>query len=219
MRRAFLFAAAGAGWIGTAACSDTTASQGLVVDSVAVAPETASIRQGDTLRLVGTPLDQNGVAFLGPKVRWLSDNPSVALVAPDGLVTGGLPGTAVITANVGALSGQAEITVSAAPFAVVSPSTLTFNATAGGTNPPDQTANVSNAGGGSLTDVTVGAVAYGQGQPTGWLTGALSADFSTITIRVSIAGLGAGTYDATVPIGIGGSTASGGNLSVTLVVS
>ena len=53
----------------------------------------------------------------------------------------------------------------------------------------------------------------------GWLTAALSADFVTLTVRVVIAGLPVGAYDASVPVGVGGSSAAGGTLNVTLVIS
>lgn len=206
-------------WFGATSCASTSGVEELVVDSVSVNPNSASIVQGDTVRLVGTALDRNGVAFLGPRVTWISDNPNIALVDPEGLVTGGLPGVAVVTASIGSFSNGAQITVSAAPFAVLSPMTLTFNATVGGADPPEQTVTVANAAGGTLTDVTVGAVTYGAGQATGWLTAAVSADFTTLTIRAAIVGLAAGTYDATVPVGLAGSTAAGSTLTVTLVVS
>lgn len=201
------------------ACSSGIDVDPFVPDSVAVTPETASMLQGDTLRLLATALDQNGVAFLGPEFTWISGNPSVALVDPDGLVSGGLPGTATVIATFRDLTGSAQITVSARPFAVLSPGSLTFNATAGGTDPPVQAVAVANAGGGGLSNVTVGGVTYGTGQATGWLTASLSGDFATLTIKVAIGGLGAGSYNATVPVGIGGSTAAGATLTVTLVLT
>lgn len=203
-------------WAG--ACANSGTVDAIAVDSVAISPETASILQGDTIRLVGETLDENGVAFLGPTFTWVSQNPSVALVAPDGLVTAGLPGATVVTAHVGSLSGSAQITVSARPFAVLSPNSLSFSAAAGGADPPDQSVTVGNAGGGNLSNATVGGVVYGAGQPAGWLTAGLSADFAMLTVHVTVGGLAAGTYDATVPVGIGGAT-GGAALTVTLVIS
>ena len=199
-------------------CFDT-AGVDTDIFAVAVTPESASIVQGDTVRLVGTALDRDGVAFLGPTVIWISREPSIALVATDGLVLGGLPGVTAVIATLGTESDSALITVTAAPFPVLSPMSLTFNGVAGGNDPAEQTVTIANAGGGSLSNVTLGPVVYGAGQPTGWLTASVSADQSTLTARVSLGSLPVGTYDATVRVGLGGNAATGSTLTVTLVVS
>ena len=82
------------------------------VASVLVAPPEATITAlGDTLRLTAVGFDENGHAVAGAVVSWTSGDRSVATVDGSGLVTAVAEGTATITANVGASSGSAEITV------------------------------------------------------------------------------------------------------------
>ncbi len=81
------------------------------------------------------------------------------------------------------------------PVIDVAPSRLSFTATAGGDNPPDQTLNISNIGGDTL-NWTATADAP-------WLTvsPASGAAPSTLTVSVNTSGLAAGTYNSTVTIG------------------
>ena len=82
------------------------------VASVVVAPREATITAlGDTLRLAALGFDQNGYGVAGAVFSWTSGDHSVATVDERGLVTAVAEGVATITANVGASSGSAEITV------------------------------------------------------------------------------------------------------------
>jgi hypothetical protein len=85
---------------------------------------------------------------------------------------------------------------------------------------PSQTITFTNTGSGtypSLGNVSVGAVT--QDAPGGWLSASYSSGASsgTLTISVNTAGLGAGTYEGTVPV----ESDHGGteNIAVTLTVS
>ena len=80
--------------------------------TVTVTPATASLTAlGATVQLVAEVRDQNGQVMAGAAVAWASRDPSVATVAPAGLVTAAANGTATITATAGSASGTATVTV------------------------------------------------------------------------------------------------------------
>src|SRR5438132_713943 len=83
------------------------------VASVTVTPAAASVPQGATVQLTGTPRDANGTALTGRVVTWGSNNTAVATVSGSGLVSGAGAGSATITATSEGQSGTAAITVTA----------------------------------------------------------------------------------------------------------
>jgi uncharacterized protein YjdB len=85
------------------------------VTSISVAPSQSSVQVGRTQQLSATVRDQNGNAMTGQTVTWTSSNAGVARVDAAGLVTAVAAGGATITASVGAVSGTASVTVTAAP--------------------------------------------------------------------------------------------------------
>lgn len=106
-----------------------------VVTSVVVAPATAGLTEGDTVRLAATPRDQSGAAMTGQPVAWATSNAAVASVSASGLVTALTAGSATITAAVGSVTGTAAITVAALPRVVLDAgrSASTVIGSAGGT--------------------------------------------------------------------------------------
>lgn len=117
-----------------------------------------------------------------------------------------------------------DVTFTVTPF-VGSPqiglsvSNVNFNATAGGTAPPNQTVDVTNTGGGALDGLGV-AVNYTSGPP-GWLAASLNGTTApaVITLAASIAALSAGTYTASVNVTSNAATNSPQSIAVTLVVA
>src|SRR6266516_2979578 len=85
------------------------------VASVTVAPSSAGIQVGDTLRLTATPRDSAGNVLSGRTITWSSDSSAVATVNASGLVTGVASGSATIRATSEGKSGTAAITVTALP--------------------------------------------------------------------------------------------------------
>jgi uncharacterized protein YjdB len=81
------------------------------VATVAVAPNPASVGAGATTQLTAALADDQGAALTGRIVTWSSDNEAVALVTSTGLVSGRVPGTAVITATSEGRSGSTTVTV------------------------------------------------------------------------------------------------------------
>jgi alpha-tubulin suppressor-like RCC1 family protein len=82
-----------------------------VVWTVVVAPPSASLAIGETLRLTATARTVSGSALSGKSTTWQSSGPGVASVDSDGLVSAVGAGTAQITATVDGKSGSMSITV------------------------------------------------------------------------------------------------------------
>jgi hypothetical protein len=101
-----------------------------------------------------------------------------------------------------------------APVLQLSPVTLSFSGTSGGSNPARQTVSVVNGGGGTLSGVTVSGVSYPSQPPSPWLDAFVTGN--TVSVGVTPGNLPAGTYNGTVSVG----SANGGTatLGVTIVV-
>src|SRR3972149_3477866 len=94
-----------------------------------------------------------------------------------------------------------------------SPTTFSFTATQGGSNPPSQNLSITNTGGGTLN--------WSVSDDATWLNlSPLSgSDSGTVTLSVDIAGLTVGTYNGTITITAAGSTNTPVNIPVTLTVN
>lgn len=118
------------------------------VASLRIAPVTASVIVGNSLRLQADALDAAG-AVLGQRVvTWTSGAPSVVSVAGDGTVTGVAPGTALVFASSEGKIAAATITVTGITAATVTVSPSTATIIAG--DAQDLTATVRDAGGAVL---------------------------------------------------------------------
>jgi Domain of unknown function (DUF4082)/Concanavalin A-like lectin/glucanases superfamily/Fibronectin type III domain/Viral BACON domain/Bacterial Ig domain len=98
------------------------------------------------------------------------------------------------------------------PTLTVSPSSLSFSATEGGSSPAAKTLSVSNTGGGSM-DWTASETAA-------WLSvsPASGTNAGTITVTPTTTGLAAGTYTTDVTVSASGATGSPKTIPVTLTV-
>jgi uncharacterized protein YjdB len=79
--------------------------------SVTVSPASATIAVGGTVTLTETTLDGSGNVMKDHPSSWSSNNTSVAAVDRSGIVSAVAPGSAIITATNGDLSGTSAITV------------------------------------------------------------------------------------------------------------
>lgn len=98
----------------------------LAVRSITIAPQAVSVIAGGQLQLNAT-VDAEAGALLD--LRWLSDNPSIASVNTQGIVTGVAPGNTIIRANaVGdvRVTTTAQVTVTSAGSIAITPSTLSM---------------------------------------------------------------------------------------------
>jgi len=99
------------------------------------------------------------------------------------------------------------------PTIGVNPASLSFTATAGGSNPANQTINITNTGAGTL-NFTVSDNAP-------WLTVSPASGTApaTLTASVDITGLAAGTFNGTITISADGATNTPVSVPVTLTVN
>jgi hypothetical protein len=151
---------------------------------------------------------------------------TLSVQAATGSLPAGLYSASILVGSTDAANSpqRIDVTFNVTPFVAtpqigLSASTATFNATAGGGSPANQSVNVTNAGGGTLSGLAT-SVSYTSGPP-GWLTATLSGTSApaTLTLAASIAALPAGTYTATVSVASNAASNSPRNVAVTLVVA
>ncbi len=185
---------------GAAACSDSSDIGPGSVISVRVVPDTITLLNGgqDTARAF--PLDDQGAFLPGKRITWDTDDAGVAVVDSAGGITATGLGTAHITATVSGVSGSATVNVTLPPTIGLSLNTVPLAVVANSGTPSATTVSVTNAGGGSLTGLAVGTIAYTVGAP-GWLSASLNQTTAPATLTLSAApgSLALGSYSATVP--------------------
>lgn len=151
------------------------------VASVDVTPPTATLIAGNFLQLTATPRNAGGQALVGRVVSWASSAPGVASVSSSGVVTGNVPGAAIIVATVDGKQGSAVITV-LARVATVTVAPLTPSITV--TLTVALTATLRDANGNTLTGRVVtwtsNTPAVATVSTTGVVTG-VAAGSATIT--------------------------------------
>src|SRR6185369_3509889 len=174
-----------------ASCKDSAAPG----PNISVSPGTAELLVGESRQFSAL----NG----GASVVWSSSAPAVASVVKEtGFVVALSRGQSTITAAAGSSTSSAQVTVLAPGAIALSAPTAAFAIPVGGSDPAPQTVTISNAGDKPLGTMSLGATAYGQGQPTGWLTAALSGTAVpfTLTLTPRVGTLVRGTYTAIVPV-------------------
>jgi hypothetical protein len=142
------------------------------------------------------------------------------------LAAGTYHATLDVTSSVASNSPQTvditfTVTVAAAPPVIaLSPTNVTFNATAGGGDPGASTVAVSNAGGQTLTGLGV-SLMYASGQPGAWLAASLDQTTApaTLSLQAMTGLLAAGTYNATVSVASAVASNSPQTVSVTFTVA
>ena len=233
----------------TISSSSAGTAQDLVVTLVVLPAGPAISLGADSVQLRGVPTASSTVTVTNGgtgSLTGLSARPIYEPQGPTGWLTARVlgstaPTTLSIVGNAGALApgtygAEVEVASSAAgvsakrirviyevvalpPAIALSRSSVTLTATQGQPNSPSSSIDISNAGNGVLDGLGT-SVSYGSGQPSGWLTAALSQTTApaTLTLTGGVAGLVAGQYDASVEV-----RGSAGNspqfLSVTLTVN
>ena len=110
-------------WFGTALASAPMAAcdkgvvnpDGPALDSIVVAPQTASVQVGSSLSLTAEALNASGEVLPSVDVTWASEDVSIAVVSQDGIVTGVSAGTVRIAASSWGKNAVATIVVSPSP--------------------------------------------------------------------------------------------------------
>lgn len=115
----------------------------------------------------------------------------LATVTVESPVAGGLSATLLVAFTV-------EVP---APHIVLETDAVAFSALLNGQQPAVQTIELTNGGGGELSQLEA-SMTYGQSQPTGWLEVSFSSTVapSILTLKAFPQGLEAGTYTATVSV-------------------
>lgn len=109
-----------------------------------------------------------------------------------------------------------QVNPPASPSIVLTPTSRSFAAVAGGADPAQQTVAVTNGGGGTLSGLG-GNTTYQAGQPTGWLSTAISGTTAPATLFLTphTGSLAPGIYSAVVSI----TSAAAGNSPQTITVA
>jgi serine/threonine protein kinase/uncharacterized protein YjdB/uncharacterized Zn finger protein (UPF0148 family) len=182
------------------------------VEDLTVHAPSGTLQAGDRV-VLRAAVTSRPTGYLGSRgLRWSSSNPSVASVssaaADSAVVTLLEPGEAVLTARADVVQGGVTLRVEPQPAGAtvsLSASSVSFQAVEGRASPQEQTVTVSVTG---TATPTLGEVQYGPGG-SGWLAATLEAGAgrgAVLTLRPSPAGLGEGSYTASVPVGAGGDT-------------
>jgi hypothetical protein len=141
-----------------------------------------------------------------------------------GSLSSGTYNATVSVASTGATNTPQTYTVAftvnpvSSPTISLSPTSLTFTATAGGGNPSSQNVTVSNSGGGTLAVPTT-STTYHSG--SGWLSVQVQGSSAPYTLvnQPTTGSLSAGTYTATVSVASTGATNTPQTYSVTFTVN
>ena len=95
----------------------TTAPAGRLATTVAVTPEVAVVRLGDSVRFAAEVRDQDGAVLPDATVAWSAEKAKVASIDPSGLARGLLAGTTPVVARSGAAQAKGVLkVVSASPL-------------------------------------------------------------------------------------------------------
>ncbi|MBI5676596.1 MAG: Ig-like domain-containing protein [Nitrospirae bacterium] len=90
-----------------------------VVNAVEVSPSTVTVYVGNTTTLSATVKDQYGNTMTGYAITWTVDNPLIATVSSDGVVSGVTLGSVIITASCEGKTGTTTVTVSPEPSDII----------------------------------------------------------------------------------------------------
>jgi hypothetical protein len=190
--------------------------------------ETVNVTNGGGRPLTGLA---TSIAYVTGTPGWLTATlsatsaPALLLLRANGAGLAQATYTAQVTvsstvAGVAPRTIAVTLVVGPGPAIQLSRTTVPFSAQNQGPAPPPQTVNVTNGGGGTLTDLSLGAPSYAQGQPTGWISATLDRTVApaVITLTANPAGLNTGTYTATIAVRSTVASNTPINLTVTLTI-
>lgn len=202
-----------------------TVPAGCQISSVTVSPETLSVVVGETRDLFAAFSGVNCAS--SQTVTWSAANTTaLTLLADDNTVhvTGRASAAqpVTVTASIGGKSASSQVTVVAQPAIKIAPETLTFTALRNGPSPQSQTVAITNSGGGTLDNLSVGATTYGAGANS-WLLAQSSNVNPTAPTSLNIVPtsttLADGSYTATVPIVSPKASNSPANITVVYTIT
>lgn len=166
------------------------------VASVRIVPANVDVFVAAGANLVATAYDNKGTSISGRTVVWTTNNATVASISQSGQVTGLVPGTAVITAVIDGIAGNASVTVHLVPVSrvAISPSsvsvqegkstTLTARATDASGNLLANRPVTWSSGDTRIATVDQAGVVRGVRKGTVVITATCEGKFGTATVRV-----------------------------------
>jgi hypothetical protein len=187
------------------------------VATIRMSTDSTDLVIGNQVNLGAFPLDETGALRPGRTISWSSSDLAVATVDDSGRVAGVSGGTVTITATTAGVSGQSRVRVGSAPLIQLSRTAVPLATQAGQSSPAPELVTVTNAGGLTLTGLTLGAIGY-TGGSSGWLVASINATTApaTITLTPVTANIFAvGNYAATLPL----TSSVAGNSPDTITVS
>ncbi len=201
------------------ACEDVSVTE-VGIDSVTVFPEESVLFVEETVQLSAVPMDAAGTPLGDRPFTWTSSAPEVATVDGEGLVVGVTAGTAEVRASTNGITGSTSITVLQPPAIQLSSTEVRFQAEAGSPSPQPVSIQVTNAGEGSLSGLTV-ETSYAPGGPAGWLEVQLNRTSApaSLAVRAFPEDLPAGTHSARIEVASGTASNSPGVIEVVLEVT
>ncbi|MFN2570696.1 MAG: Ig-like domain-containing protein [Gemmatimonadales bacterium] len=192
--------------------------------AVTVGPLGTTLAQGDSV-LMSVLVDSSGVPVLGVPVSLVTLDTALVRVRASRYIvarTGTLGGSARVVARIHGDEDTLAVGIALATLPAISlnPTSVSFNATAGGASPASKTVSVTNASTGTLSGLAAGTISYGVGG-SGWL--ATSFDVTTapatLTLTATTGSLAPATYTATVPVTSAVASNSPQNLTVSFIVT
>jgi hypothetical protein len=131
-----------------------------------------------------------------------------------------LPTSALLVVMALACGGKDSTGPGRLPSIALASSAVTFDAAVGGANPAPTSVSITNSGGGALTGIAVGTIAYGAGA-SGWLSASMTGTSAptNLSLQATTGVLSVGSHTATIPITASGATNSPQTVSVTLTLA
>jgi hypothetical protein len=178
----------------------------MVVDAVPltdleVLPSQVTLLEGEARTLQAYLTGPGGEILTGRPIDWSVEDPDVALVTPQGLLSAVAEGATTVLVEVEDLSVSVPVTVLRGPTLGLSPASLALGAPSGQLQAIERQVAVTNLGNGSLSALTR-TVIRDDAPTVAWLQGTLDATSAptTLRIQVSVTNLTPGTYRGRVRV-------------------
>jgi hypothetical protein len=166
-----------------AGCGETAVAV-VPVATVSVEPDPVVLVEGESLAPVARVRGPSGQLLNGRTVSWSTDHPSVARIEAGSTLRGEGVGETLLRARVEGLEASASVSVLQGPTLALAPAAFALSGRSESLEPALAAGALTNAGGGSLSGLTVTVQDPGGGTPPPWLQASLDAGTAPTTLRV-----------------------------------
>jgi hypothetical protein len=177
-----------------------------VVDTIPLAdldvlPSQVTLLEGETRTLQVQLSGPDGEVLSGRPIDWSVEDPDVALISPQGVLSAVAEGTTTVEVAVEELSVVVPVTVLRGPTIGLAPASFTLSAPSGQSQAILRQVAVTNLGNGNLSALTR-TVVRDDAPTIAWLEGTLDGTSAptTLRIQVSVTNLAPGTYRGRVRV-------------------